>query len=212
MNARTILRSMLMLAAVSCVVRPGTAKSQDAMLASAPAEVEEVPAFKSGSTATLLSAAGTVVPAALGLVLLTTSETGGSNPDFGALLFSAGIYFGPATGYWYGGASGPGWKGVGIRVGISLATTLGMLAICSGGGCDIFSADDGAMTAATVVGIAGLGAIAASIIHDIGGVNGHVKRHNAEVATRQSRPRLSVAPVVTPQGGGTIGVAATMSF
>jgi hypothetical protein len=56
--------------------------------------------MKSEGIATLLSFAGTFVPAALGVVLMNPDDNGGGAGGLGALLFSYGVYFGPATGYW----------------------------------------------------------------------------------------------------------------
>jgi len=174
------------------------------MLASAvAAEAKEIAGMKSESTATLLSFAGTAIPITLGMVLANSGDGGGSTA--GLLLFSYGMYFGPATGYWYAGASGAAWEGVGTRVGITLAGTLAMAAVCSGGGCDIFG-DDSAMAAAGVVGLLTLAATAYSMIRDIAGADGQVRRYNAEVAASQESPRLTIAPVLSPADGGTVGV------
>jgi len=59
---------------------------------------------------------------------------------------------------------------------------------------------------------AGLRGVAYSLIRDIAGVDGHVRRRNAEVAARRSESRLFILPVVTARDGGTLGIAATMRF
>ncbi|MGB5301661.1 MAG: hypothetical protein WBO43_10670 [Gemmatimonadota bacterium] len=204
MNTRQIFGSLAVVSALNAILIPGTARPQDAMLASAVAdEAKEIAGMKSEGTATLLSFAGTAIPTTLGLVLANSGDGGGSAA--GLLLFSYGMYFGPATGYWYAGASGAGWEGVGTRVGITLAGTLAMAAVCSGGRCDIFG-DDSAMAAAGVVGLLTLAATAYSMIHDIAGADNHVRRHNAEIVARQQAPRLTIAPVLSPADGGTVGV------
>lgn len=211
MKTRPILRSFAVLSVLTALICPETAQSQEAMLASvAVDDAKEVPAFKSEGTATLLSFAGTVVPMTLGMVLANAGE-GGAGSGLGLALFSYGMYLGPATGYWYAGASGAAWRGVGLRVGISLVGSVAMAAICSGGGCGIFD-DDGALVAAGIVGLAVLGATAYSLIRDIAGVDGHVRRHNAEVAAHQKASRLTIAPVVSPADGGTVGVFGRIRF
>lgn len=204
MKTRQILSWLTAIVAFTAFVSPATVCPQDAMLASAvAAEAKEIAGMKSESTATLLSFAGTAIPITLGMVLANSGDGGGSTA--GLLLFSYGMYFGPATGYWYAGASGAAWEGVGTRVGITLAGTLAMAAVCSGGGCDLFG-DDSAMAAAGVVGLLTLAATAYSMIRDIAGADGQVRRYNAEVAASQESPRLTIAPVLSPADGGTVGV------
>lgn len=204
MKILQIFGSLAVVATFNAFLSPAAACSQDAMLASAVAdEAREIAGLKSESTATLLSFAGTAVPITLGLVLANSGDSGGALP--GLLLFSYGMYFGPATGYWYAGASGAAWEGVGTRVGITLVGTLAMAAVCSGGGCEIFG-DDSAMALAGVVGLVTLAATAYSMIRDISGVDGQVRRHNDAVTAGQESPRLTIAPVLSPADGGTVGV------
>jgi len=212
MKTRPILRSLAVLSLLAALICPETAQSQEAMLASVAVDgTKDVPAFKSEGTATLLSLAGTVVPMTLGMVLAYAGG-GGAGSGLGLALFSYGFYLGPATGYWYTGASGAAWKGVGVRVGISVITVAATAALCSGGGCGIFDEQNGAATAAGIVGLAALGATAYSLIRDIAGVDGHVRRHNAEVEARQEASRLTIAPVVSPADGGTVGVLGRIRF
>lgn len=204
-KTRQILGSLAVIGALNASIGPGTACPQDSMLATAVAdEGKEIAGMKSESTATLLSFAGTAIPITLGMVL---SSSEGGNSTAGLLLFTYGMYFGPATGYWYAGASGAAWKGVGTRVGITLAGSLAMTAICSGGGCDLFG-DDDAMAAAGVVGLVTLAATAYSMIRDIAGADNQVRNYNAELAASQQQesPRLTIAPVLSPADGGTVGV------
>ncbi len=206
MNTRPILTSLAFLTTFA-LVGPAVARSQDTALASrSAAEADRIPGMKSEGTATLLSFAGTVVPTTLGILLASASENGGDGSGLAAVLVSYGIFFGPATGYWYAGASSPGWKGTGIRLGISLATVAAIGAICSGDNCNIFGDDDGATTAAGIVGLVGLGAIAYSMIHDIAAVGGPVRQHNRELAARHETSHLTIAPIVSPADGGTVGV------
>jgi hypothetical protein len=184
------------------------------MLASKSNEVEATSGMKSENTATLLSLAGTVVPMALGLALANTSD-GETSSGLGLALFSYGMFFGPATGYWYAGASGAAWKSIGVRLGVSLVgTSLATLACAAGCELGIFDSnpDDGGLVIAGLVAVATVGVIAYSLIHDIAGVDGEVRRHNTEVAARRRESRLSFVPVVTPRDGGTLGVVATLRF
>lgn len=215
MNIWRILLTLAALATCGALFAPETASSQESRLASVNLGVEtEVPALKSEGTATLLSVAGTALPITLGLILANAADGEGSS-GLGFALFSYGMYFGPATGYWYAGASGDAWKGIGVRLGVSLAGA-GLATLACAAGCElgIFDSnpDDGGLVIASLVAVATVGVVAYSLIRDIAGVDGHVRRRNAEVAARRSESRLSVLPVVTPRDGGTLGVVATMRF
>lgn len=213
MRTSWILSALVALIAAASLFLPGTAWSQEATLASAAAApAEKVPAMRSEATATLLSVTGTVVPSVLGIALMNSASASGEDGSPGALLLLYGMYFGPATGYWYGGVSNQAWKGVGIRLGISLATVGLTTAICSGGGCDIFGGDDGAWTAVTIVGIAALGATVYSLVHDIAGVGDDVRRRNAAIAAARHAPRLALAPTLSPAHGGSLGFVGRISL
>ncbi|MCK5489988.1 MAG: hypothetical protein KAI98_08360 [Gemmatimonadetes bacterium] len=208
MKTTRILSSLAALTTIAALVGPETARSQDTMLASAvAAEAKEISSMKSEDAATLLSLAGTVLPISVGILLQSAESSGGDGSPFGAVLLSYGLFFGPATGYWYAGNSTAGLKGAGIRLGILLATGATIAAICSGDNCSIFGPDTGATTAAGVVALVGLGTLTYSMIHDIAGVGDHVRAHNAMVSARQGQqPRLTIAPLVSPADGGTVGV------
>lgn len=162
--------------------------------------------MKSESTATLLSLAGTAVPLTLGIIMANSAGGDAGGPTLGGVLIFYGFYLGPATGYWYAGAPGQGLKGTAVRLGISLATVGLTAAICSGDGCNMFGEDDGSTTAAAIVGLAAFGALTYSLIHDIAGADNQVRLHNAELAASQASPRLTIAPVLSPADGGTVGV------
>jgi hypothetical protein len=68
------------------------------------------------------------------------------------------------------------------------------------------------MTAAAIIGLAGLGAITATMIHDIAVADNHVRSHNAEVSARRAGSRLSITQVVSPVNGGTVGVAGRLQL
>jgi len=208
MKATRILGSLVALTTITALVGPETARSQDTMLASAvAAEAKEISGMKSAGTATLLSLAGTLVPITMGIVLQSAGSSGGDGSPLGGVLLSYGLFFGPATGYWYAGNSTDGLKGAGIRLGILLATGATIAAICSGDNCPMFGPDTGASGVAAAVGLVGFGALAYSMIHDIAGVDNHVRAHNAKVSARQGQQsRLTIAPLVSPADGGTVGV------
>lgn len=172
------------------------------------------PDLKSDDTALWLSLGSTLLLGAAGATMIALDDSEGTLGTAGALIASTGIYFGPAVGYWYGGASGRGWKGVGIRFGTGLLTGLGVLAICGGNGgenCSVFdSGDEASVAAASILMLAGLGVITFSAIYDIANVKSHVRRAN-EVKSGDSA-RLSVVPVVSPANGGTAGLYARVSF
>jgi hypothetical protein len=186
---------------------PVAVSAQGLQVQDAPAQTGPdltVEGLKSESAATWLAFGGTVVPIALGALMGSFSDAGS---EVGGLLIATGIYFGPVAGYAYAGNAGDGFRGTGIRAGIGLATVGLMYAICSGGGCDIFSQNDDAMTAAAIVGLAGVGLMMYSLIHDIAGVDDPVRRHNAEMRSRQEASRLTLAPILSPANQGTVGVA-----
>jgi len=172
------------------------------------------PDLKSEDTALWLSLSSTLLPVAAGAAMLAVSDDGSSLGTVGALLFGTGLYFGPAVGYWYGGAGGRGWKSVGIRFGTGFLTSLGVLAICGGNdgeNCNFFdSGDEGAVAAASILALAGMGAIAFSAVYDIAKVKSHVRIANDK--KRSESPRLSVVPVVSPANGGSAGLVASISF
>jgi hypothetical protein len=207
-KTRQIPVSLAVVAALGAFLSPALARAQDSMLASGvAAESREIAGMKSEDTATLLSLAGTAVPITLGILLANSDDDGGAS-SLGLALVSYGVYFGPATGYWYAGASGAGLKGTAVRLGISVATVGITAAICSGDACNIFGEDDGATTAAGIVSLVAIGAFTYSMIRDIAGADNQVRRHNAELAASQEQqaPRLTIAPVLSPADGGTVGV------
>lgn len=168
-----------------------------------------VPGEKSETSAFWLSFGTTTVP----LIVAIASASDGDGMDSAAgLTAAAGLYLGPATGYWYGGASGRGWKGVALRTGVGLGATLMIVAICSGG-CPLWGDDSGATGAAGAVGLAAAAVILISDAVDIANVTKHVRRRNEELRdrfTRQTRVRL--APAVSPANGGSFGLIGRLSF
>ena len=209
MKATRILSSLVVLAAFAALVRPENARAQETKLASAVATgAKENSGMRSEGTATLLSVAGTALPITLGLILANDGDGEGSS-GLGLALFSYGMYVGPATGYWYAGASGAAWKGIGVRLGVSLAGA-GLMTLACAAGCElgIFDSnpDDGGLVIASLVALATVGVVAYSMIHDMAGVDNQVRRHNAAVAARREASRLTIAPLVSPADGGTVGV------
>jgi hypothetical protein len=180
---------------------------------SPPQEVP-TPILKSEDTALWLSLGSTLLPMGAGALMLAASDDGTALGTAGALLMGSGLYFGPAIGYWYGDASGRGWKGVGIRFGTGLLTGLGVLAICGGNGgenCDVFdSSDDASVAAASILMLAGIGVMAFSAVYDIAKVKSHVRKANDQ--KRGHAAQLSVVPVVSPANGGTAGLVASVRF
>ncbi len=163
------------------------------------ADALEVPGTRNPGTATLLSAAGTVVPVVLGVVLAGSDDSGS---EIGALLFTYGIYFGPATGYVYGGSAGRGFAGAGIRSVISLLGYGLMTAACSGGNCGGFGLDGPAVT----VGLLTMGGLVTSMVYDMMSVDDEVRRRNEALAAEHWARKVTVAPVVSAADGGTVGV------
>lgn len=179
-----------------------------------PPQEVPTPNLKSEGKALWLSLGSTLLPMGAGALMLAASDDGTALGTAGALLMGSGLYFGPAVGYWYGDASGRGWKGVGIRFGTGLLTGLGVLAICGGDGgdnCNMFdSSDDASVAAASILMLAGIGVMAFSAVYDIAKVKSHVRESNDE--KRRHAARLSVVPVVSPANGGTAGLVASVKF
>ena len=178
-----------------------------------PGQIQETaaPNLKSEDTALWLSLGSTLLPVAAGAVMIAASDSEGSLGTAGAILASSGIYFGPAVGYWYGGASGRGWMGTGIRVGTGLVAGLAIVAICGDDNCDIWDDDGGATAGASLVALAATGVILGSAIYDLAKVKSHVRKAN-EAKLRDSGASLSVLPIVSPANGGTAGLVAQVRF
>ncbi len=125
-------------------------------------------------------------------------------------LISAGLVLGPITGYLSGDAAERGLKGLrfrGIVLGASAAAIGG---ICAIGDCQLFGDDESAVGSVIVVGLLGAATIAVSSVIDIVEVPEHVRRANE--ARRNEGVRLSLAPVVLPLDGGTIGFSGSVRF
>lgn len=121
-----------------------------------------------GDVAMLLSLAGTAAPLAAGVA---TSSEG---------LFLAGMLVGPTVGYFYGGVSDVGLRGMLLRTAVLGGSILAAIAIC--GDCSIFD-DDASTTGAFLILTAGFLATAILDLRDIFRVSGVVeRRHAAQVS------------------------------
>lgn len=125
-------------------------------------------------------------------------------------LIGAGVFFGPAAGYWTEGASGRGWKGIGFRGIVLGATAASVYAICNIDRCDIFDDNDDATVVALVVTLVGGAVILGSTVIDIAEVPAHVRAGNE--ARRAGGVTLSLAPVILPTDGGTLGFRGSLRF
>lgn len=188
-----------------------TGLRSDVQIQDAPAQESAPLNLKSEDTAMWLSLGSTLLPVAAGAVMIAASDDESSLNTAGAILASSGLYIGPAVGYWYGGASGRGWKGVGIRLGTGLVAGLAITLICTSGDCGYFDNDSGSTTAVSLVALAATGVILGSAIYDLAKVKSHVRKAN-EAKLRDSGASLSVLPVVSPANGGTAGLVAQVRF
>jgi len=125
-------------------------------------------------------------------------------------LISAGLVLGPVTGYLSGGATERGWKGLRFRGIVVGATAAAIGGICAIGDCQLFGTDEAAVDSVILVGLLGAATIAVSSVVDIVEVPEHVRRANE--ARRNEGVTLSLAPVVLPTHGGTIGISGHLRF
>jgi hypothetical protein len=148
----------------------------------------------------------TAIPVAAGTVLWVKQASNAwssTGPDRtgAALLVNAGLVFGPVFGYGTAGLEGRGWRGAGLRAGLTLLSFGTAYAIC-GWYC---SKGDAAYEFAWLAFATGTGLGAASAIYDIARV-----RHNVRRKHVNSSDRLSVVPVYAP--GQRVGVRVAMTF
>ncbi len=132
----------------------------------------------------LLSATATGVPLGCGIAL-----DGSENEDAGMWLALGGIVVGPATGFLYGGESGRGLLGIGIRVGLIGGSVLMMSARASNART-LGEALDGIV----VIGVIGLAAVGVSALYDIFTVGSSISEKNA----MQKVFGISVSPTYGP--------------
>ena len=173
-----------------------------AALLSAPSDARAQDVTYSPGSALAVSALATAGPVVAGILA--------DDEGLQLALVSAGLIFGPATGYWTGGASARGWKGLrfrGIVLGATAATIGG---ICTVGDCQLYGTDDSAVAAVILVGLVGSAVITISSIVDIAEVPAHVRRANE--ARGPDGVTLSLAPVLLPTNGGTIGMSGSLRF
>lgn len=94
-------------------------------------------------------------------------------PTATVILSPVGLWFGPSLGYFYGGAPGRGWLGVGIRT-VGLGGMISSFAIC---GWDCGPGDSNYGLAWLVFGAGGV-IVVADAIYDIATVKKAVRKHN----------------------------------
>lgn len=167
-------------AAGTSLVAAGTLQAQEDPEGVAQAEAAVAEGLPSPKTATLISTLSTVAP-------LVVGYAAGESDDVAGVIGGLGVLFGPAAGYFYGGATGRGFKGVGIRAGITLVTAAGMAAVCG----DSCSWEDGEAIAILLLGG---GALWWSMIHDVVSVDNHVRAANE----RKRAAQVSLGPAMIP--------------
>lgn len=159
----------------------------------APTPQAAEPGGMSPGTATTVSLLATAVPTAVGYA----SQSPG--------LTIAGLLFGPAVGYWVGGAPDRGWRGVGIRAG---ATLVGSLVVAATWGDD-WTPSGGA----TAASLGFLGVLTYLVVDDITEVNDVIATRNAKEAAAARQPAsMDLVPVVAPIDGGTVGLVGRLRF
>ena len=155
----------------------------------------------------------TVVPVAAGAAYwLSQKNPTPTDPFYGpvragpSLLMAGGFVLGPSFGYSAAGLSGRGWKGVGLRTGLTLLSFAPAMAIC---GWDCTAGDTGYDWGWLVIAT-GTGLSAASAIYDIARLKHTVRRHRA--AHSSTEPALSITPTYVPGRRGGRGGRIDFAF
>jgi len=161
------------LAAASLVAYAPSAQAGESGNFSAAAD--SVPARKSGSTAFLISALSTFVPAGLGVV-----QASGTDGGAGGVLVFLGTLVGPSAGHFYAGKPGRALRGIGIRA-----------AAVGGMGAAFAMAWNRSDSNAEGLAYASLAIYGVSALVDIATAPGSARAHNQKIA----RSHLNVAPV-----------------
>jgi hypothetical protein len=175
------------------------------VLAAAPAAAQTDPAERK---AFRLSLWGTAIPVAAGAAIWAvqgpqTANAASSHDRTGpAALIAGGLIFGPTFGYTSAGLSGRGWRGAGLRIGLTLLSVVPAVWIC--GDC---SKGDTEYDLALLTMATGAGLSLASAVYDISRVKHNVRRRSE---TRPG-PGLSFAPVYVP-GQRSLGFRLGITF
>jgi hypothetical protein len=148
---------------------------------------------KSEGAALCWSLLGTVVP------VVGTSVAGG---EF--VLATAGIFVGPSLGYFYGGETARGLKGIAIRGCVATASLL--IGAELGLEFDIFGTGDADDDGWAIVGL-GAGFVMGHAIYDIAKVKSTVRKHNEKLRARS----LGIVPTYSPNSDAA-GLALQMTF
>ena len=135
------------------------------------------PGLKSETKAFHLSFLSTIIPATVGIGLAVTDEKVEEQAVAGGAVFSFGIIVGPSVGYIYGGRSGRGWAGVGIRSALIVGTVL--LAAATAGDGEI-----GGGEAPAIIVLGGVTAATIVAIIDIATVKKAVRKRNQELGEK----------------------------
>ena len=156
-----------------------------------------------------LSLWGTVIPVAVGATwwaahgLQTGSASTSPEIMLGpSLVIAGGLIVGPTLGYSAAGLSGRGWRGAGVRTGLTLLSFLPAFAVC---GWDCSDGDKEADLGLLIIAT-GTGLSLASAIYDISRVERNVRRHN-----ERPGPSFSVAPMYVP-GERSVGIRLGVTF
>jgi len=152
---------------------------------------------------------GTVIPVAVGATWWAAHglQTGSAStsPDimFGpSLVIAGGLIVGPTLGYSAAGLGGRGWRGAGVRAGLTLLSFVPAFGVC---GWDCSDGDKEADLALLIIAT-GTGLSLGSAIYDISRVERNVRRHN-----ERPGPSFSVAPMYVP-GERSVGIRLGVTF
>lgn len=164
---------------------------------------------KSEATALRYSLFGTVLPIATGIAMFHSEKLFAP----GLFLGAAGIMVGPSLGYFYGGCTGRGLTGTGIRFGVAgLAAALAAAMVAESrkrhstggdGGWGYFEVRDEVAPMLVI----GSSIIVIDTIYDIAKVKSTVRKHNEKMQARS----LSIVPTYSPDSDAA-GLALQITF
>lgn len=159
-------------------------------------------------TAYALGIGGTVLPITAAIMLSNLPNGNGNDALIGSLVLS-GLMVGPSVGQFYAGSVGQGFAGLGIRAVGGLITIAGLATIIGDAFCgfDDSEGEESRCDEQSDGGpllILGLATYVGGVVYSLVDTRFSVDRH-----FRRRQDSFGVAPVLVPQGEGSIKAGAT---